>query len=660
LRVDLDHLRQNGSGPDAYFTYVHDFKRLVNRLTQISETEQMLYFINGLQRYTQSRVQEFCPSTLEECMQRASAIECNQFRYNKSPTKVAPIRHFSPKRSFSSSNHTPSSSKPSASATPKTAITCFKCKQHGHYSNVCTNREKKFANLAHAQKSDKKPFTKENNLLRPSQRSQDKVVLAFHSTPSLLTFPGSLNSLNIRFTLDTGASPSVISASFVRRHNIHTLNCAGSIVVADGSSIQYSRRTDSMKIRLFNHVCNLSLIVTELPEDIDALLGLDWFALSHALVDPANRVVHFPAETHINDLETSIDSDYLLTLSDPSQGTYPLEENFDEESVWDFPPHQIDESTLSHLPSDEKATVIRLLHYNDDVFVNSYGTIGCCTLQPFKIETTTETPVVIPPYRKSFKERELIKQEIEKMIDANIIVPSISRLAAPVVLIPKPDGSIRFCVDYRGLNKITIADPFPLPRVDEILEAVAPASIFSLLDVQKCFWQVILDPKFASKTAFRTQDGHYEFTRIPFGLKNAPAACVRLMNRQLGDLNFVRAYMDDICVFSSSFNEHIDHLLIVFDRLFLSGIKLNWAKCFFFQHRIAILGHIIEHNKIMMNPLKIDKIRDMTPPKSIKELHRLMGLFSYYRRYIKNLHKSLFLCTNCYKRMNLGYGWNLK
>jgi hypothetical protein len=157
------------------------------------------------------------------------------------------------------------------------------------------------------------------------------------------------------------------------------------------------------------------------------------------------------------------------------------------------------------------------LHYNDDVFVNSYGTIGCCTLQSFKIETTTATPVVIPPYRKSFKERELIKQEIEKMIDAKIIVPSISRWAASVVLIPKPDGSIRFCVDYRGLNKIPIADPFPLPRVDVILETVAPASIFSLLDVQKCFWQVILDPKFAAKTAFRNQDGHHEFTRIPFG-----------------------------------------------------------------------------------------------------------------------------------------------
>jgi hypothetical protein len=100
LRVDLDHLRQSGSGPDAYFTYVHDFKRLVNRLTQISETEQMLYFINGLQRYTQSRVQEFCPTTLEECMQRASAIECNQFRYNKSPSKIASNRHSSPKRTF--------------------------------------------------------------------------------------------------------------------------------------------------------------------------------------------------------------------------------------------------------------------------------------------------------------------------------------------------------------------------------------------------------------------------------------------------------------------------------------------------------------------------------------------------------------------------------
>ena len=100
-----------------------------------------------------------------------------------------------------------------------------------------------------------------------------------------------------------------------------------------------------MKIRIFNHVCHLSLIVTELPVDIDSLLGLDWFALYHALVDPANRFVHFPAENPINDLESSIDSDYLLSLSDPSQGTYLLEENFDEESFWDFPTHQIDEST---------------------------------------------------------------------------------------------------------------------------------------------------------------------------------------------------------------------------------------------------------------------------------------------------------------------------
>jgi hypothetical protein len=115
----------------------------------------MLYFINRLQRYTQSRVQEFCPTTLEECMQRASAIECNQFRYNKSPSKIASNRHSSPKRTFSSSTHTQSSSKPSASATPKSSITCFKCKQHGHYSNVCINREMKFANLAHTQKSNK-------------------------------------------------------------------------------------------------------------------------------------------------------------------------------------------------------------------------------------------------------------------------------------------------------------------------------------------------------------------------------------------------------------------------------------------------------------------------------------------------------------------------
>ena len=125
----------------------------------------------------QSRDQKFCPSTLAECMQRASAIECNQFRYNKSPSKGATNRHSSPKRTFSSSFHNPSSAKPSASATPKTSLTCFKCKQHGHYSNVCTNREMKFANSAHAEKPIKKPFTKDNSLLRPSKRNQ----FSFHS-----------------------------------------------------------------------------------------------------------------------------------------------------------------------------------------------------------------------------------------------------------------------------------------------------------------------------------------------------------------------------------------------------------------------------------------------------------------------------------------------
>jgi hypothetical protein len=108
------------------------------------------------------------------------------------------------------------------------------------------------------------------------------------------------------------------------------------------------------------------------------------------LVDPANRIVHFPADTPLNDLESPKDSDYLLTLSDPAQGTYSFVENFDEESILDFPPHQIDESTLSHLTSDEKSTVIRLLHYNDDVFVNSYGTIGGCTIQPFKLRPQIE------------------------------------------------------------------------------------------------------------------------------------------------------------------------------------------------------------------------------------------------------------------------------
>ena len=153
--------------------------------------------------------------------------------------------------------------------------------------------------------------------------------------------------------------------------------------------------------------------------------------------------------------------------------------------------------------------------------------------------------------------------------------------------------TVRFCVDYRKLNKVTVQDPYPLPRVDDILMVVATAMLFSLLDLKQCFWQLGLHALYASKTAFSTQDGHFEFKRMPFGLKNA---CARMVQRVFGDIPFVQAYADDICVFSIDFDTHVQHLLQVLDRLAEANLKLNWAKCKWFQLKVQILGHVISHN----------------------------------------------------------------
>lgn len=186
------------------------------------------------------------------------------------------------------------------------------------------------------------------------------------------------------------------------------------------------------------------------------------------------------------------------------------------------------------------------------------------------------------------------------------------------------------------LNKITVQDPYPLPRVDDILMIVATAMLFSLIDLKQCFWQLGLHALFAAKTAFSTQDGHFEFKRMPFGLKNAPAACARMVQRILGDLPFVQAYADDICVFSDDFDTHIQHLLIVFDRLNEANLKINWEKCRWFQQKVKILGHVVSHNSIMMDPQKIEVILEMLPPTNLKQLQKSLGMFGYYRRYIQD------------------------
>ena len=217
---------------------------------------------------------------------------------------------------------------------------------------------------------------------------------------------------------------------------------------------------------------------------------------------------------------------------------------------------------------------------------------------------------------------------------------SDSSWASPIVLIKKKDGKTRFCIDFRKLNDVTRKDAQPLPRIDETLYAMGGACYFSTLDLASGYWQVERDPKDKEKTAFVTPYGLYQFNVMPFGLCNAPATFQQLMEQVLAGLHWsvCLVYLDDIIVFSSTVDRHLEILREVLTRLRSAGLKIKPSKCHMLQTSVHYLGHVISARGIETDPGKIKCIVDWPILSNEKYLMSFLGLASHYRRFIKTLH----------------------
>jgi hypothetical protein len=224
------------------------------------------------------------------------------------------------------------------------------------------------------------------------------------------------------------------------------------------------------------------------------------------------------------------------------------------------------------------------------------------------------------------------------MLKTGWIQPSNSPFSSPVLLLKKKDGSWRMCVDYRALNALTVRDRFPLPTIDELLDELGNARIFSKLDLTSGFHQIRLTPEDTHKTAFRTHDGHYEYRVMPFGLCNAPATFQATMNDIFRPMlrKTVIVFFDDILVFSNSWDQHLEHLTQVFTILSEQQFHLKASKCSFGQSKVSYLGHIVEGGTVTPDPLKIQAIDNWPTPKSTKGLRGFLGLSGFYRKFVKN------------------------
>ena len=224
-----------------------------------------------------------------------------------------------------------------------------------------------------------------------------------------------------------------------------------------------------------------------------------------------------------------------------------------------------------------------VLAESTDVFALDDSELGCTSLVQHSIDTGDHHPVKQQPYRTPVVYREKIESMVSDMRKQGIVKPSNSPWASPIVLVPKKDGSLHFCVDFRRLNSLTRKDVYPLPRVEDILDTLGEAKYFTSLDLASGYWQVELDEDARAKSAFTTHHGLFEFVRMPFGLCNEPATFQRLMQAVLSGLEWhsCSAYLDDILIASRTIDDHLRHLREVFGRLREAGLRLKPKKCQF-------------------------------------------------------------------------------
>ena len=278
---------------------------------------------------------------------------------------------------------------------------------------------------------------------------------------------------------------------------------------------------------------------------------------------------------------------------------------------------QIDAVDLSTLSAEEQEKARRLLWEYTSVFSSHDGDLGCTNLITHEIPLLDDAPIRQRYRRIPSSEYEVVKEHINQLLGAQVIRESCSPFASPIVLVKKKDGSLRLCVDYRQLNSRTRKDAFPLPRIEESLDALTGARWFSTMDLASGYNQVPVAEADRPKTAFCTPFGLFEWNRMPFGLCNAPSTFQRLMQRIFGDkqCQSLLLYLDDIVVFSSTFQQHLERLEVVLQRLQHEGLKAKLSKCSFFQQEVRYLGHVISAEGVSTDPSKVEVVAgSLLPP----------------------------------------------
>lgn len=362
--------------------------------------------------------------------------------------------------------------------------------------------------------------------------------------------------------------------------------------------------------------CDAVFAVIENVKSI-AILGLPFLVGNRAEHDCANQVLKFPCGS------------VYLWIKD----LLPHRIAVNDTEVDHVIEAALDGTTLNEV---EAQSVYQILYEYRQLFEDDRR--GEISGVSHAVRLTSSRPIKSRPRPHTPAQQEVIAKEIKRMLEDKVIIPSESPYSSEVVMVKKKTGDWRMCIDYRPLNELTIADQYPLPRIQELLRAVKGSHYFVALDLRSGYWQILMDPASRSCTAFRTELGLFEFRVMPFGLKTAPATFQRNMDFLLNDLRYegVLVYIDDILIHHPTFNGCVQLMKRVFERLRTANITINLEKNKFFQESVEYLGHIISSGKIRPNPKKVEALSKIKPPETAREVRSLLGVSGYVQHFVRN------------------------
>ncbi|GJW87267.1 putative reverse transcriptase domain-containing protein [Tanacetum coccineum] len=358
----------------------------------------------------------------------------------------------------------------------------------------------------------------------------------------------------------------------------------------------------------------------------DAIIGIDWLVKYQEIIVCAEKIIRIPwgNETLIvhRDGSNREHEDRLHIISYSKTQEYMLK---------GCPVFLANVNTKETEDKSEKKRLedVPIVRDFPDVFPEDLPGLPPTRQVEFQIDLIPgAAPVARAPYRLAPSEMKELSEQLKELSDKGFIRPSSSPWGAPVLFVKKKDGSFRMCIDYRELNKLTVKNRYPLPRIDDLFDQLQGSSVYSKIDLRSGYHQLRVREEDIPKTAFRTRYGHYEFQVMPFGLTNAPAVFMDLMNRVCKPYldKFVIVFIDDILIYSKNKQEHEEHLKLILELLKKEELYAKFSKCEFWIPKVQFLGHVIDSQGIHVDPAKIESIKDWASPKSPTEIRQFLGL----------------------------------